>query len=273
MAPRSDGAPRSRGGHRTGRSEGEHHHRNANTGAGIVRSSGRDAAARNRYGYRAGYGGGRGQRAHNPNPRPRLVERMTIGDERYPKQDTAGHECSGTARPQRGRARETQDRDAGSGSAASRGLQGSSHPLGLAARITTTGHEDEDIEHFPDSTERSSLFCSPQPTRPARPTQPTQPTQLPSIPQVRLPPIPTTFPTGRPVFIPSNTGPVRIVNQPQYIKHPARPVNSYRGKDTVKKMVQNARLRALLSDKPMPRERKKCVLDRPALRLGMGKAT
>ncbi|KAF1363268.1 hypothetical protein EJ07DRAFT_71054, partial [Lizonia empirigonia] len=35
-----------------------------------------------------------------------------------------------------------------------------------------------------------------------------------------------------------------------------RPVNPYKGKDVVKRLVQNKRLRLLLSDRPMPRARK-----------------
>jgi hypothetical protein len=48
-----------------------------------------------------------------------------------------------------------------------------------------------------------------------------------------------------------------------------RPINNYRGKDPIKRLVQNKKLQAILADKPVPRERRKPKDDRMALRMGM----
>lgn len=65
--------------------------------------------------------------------------------------------------------------------------------------------------------------------------------------------------------------PTRMLNTKTPPPRPERPVNPYRGKDPIKRLVQNDKLRALLAGKPMPRQRKKAAMDRPDLRQGMGR--
>ena len=54
---------------------------------------------------------------------------------------------------------------------------------------------------------------------------------------------------------------------------PKRPINTYRGKDPIKHMVQNPNLRAVLSGKPYPQQRKKSGVEKPVLRMGMSRTT
>jgi hypothetical protein len=54
---------------------------------------------------------------------------------------------------------------------------------------------------------------------------------------------------------------------------PKRPVHTYRGKDPIKRMVQNLNLRAVLSGKPYPQQRKKSGEEKPVLRMGMSRTT
>ncbi|KAH7068718.1 hypothetical protein FB567DRAFT_457109, partial [Paraphoma chrysanthemicola] len=52
---------------------------------------------------------------------------------------------------------------------------------------------------------------------------------------------------------------------------PKRPVNTYRGKDPIKKIVQNKKLQAILGDKPIPGVRKKHRDERVELRMGVSR--
>lgn len=48
-------------------------------------------------------------------------------------------------------------------------------------------------------------------------------------------------------------------------------MNTYRGKDPIKRLVQNKKLQAILGDKPVPKERKKPMDERVELRMGISK--
>jgi hypothetical protein len=52
---------------------------------------------------------------------------------------------------------------------------------------------------------------------------------------------------------------------------PKRPVNTYRGKDPIKKVVQNKKLQAIFADRGVPKERRKWKEERMELRMGVSK--
>lgn len=75
----------------------------------------------------------------------------------------------------------------------------------------------------------------------------------------------------------STSAPIRMFNKPlnegqsnRGDKRP-RPKNNYRGKDPIKKMVQNKKLQAIFAGKPIPKERKKVADERPDLRMAISK--
>jgi hypothetical protein len=70
-------------------------------------------------------------------------------------------------------------------------------------------------------------------------------------------------------FSPSQ--PTHLGNQPlnQGNEASKRPVNTYQGKDPIKKRVQNKRLQALLADKPIPKEAKPPKEGRMVVRMGV----
>lgn len=72
-------------------------------------------------------------------------------------------------------------------------------------------------------------------------------------------------PTTTPAIDASNVSPppAGMANAPT-----GRPVNTYSGNDPVKRAFTNPLLRAILSDKPLPRERQKSKEERMELRLG-----
>jgi hypothetical protein len=102
-----------------------------------------------------------------------------------------------------------------------------------------------------DPTQPSSRFYNSQPTQPTDDPPPLSPPR-PSSPPPR---------------------PIRILNEDPFKTDdkalPKRPINNYRGKDPIKRLVQNKKLQAILADKPLPRERQKAVGDRMELRLGV----
>lgn len=103
----------------------------------------------------------------------------------------------------------------------------------------------------------SSLFCSSQPTQPA------------NIPLPNPPAPPFTPSPRRRSRAATSTTPIRMFNQPSATTEVSkRPANTYKGKDPVKKLVTNDKLRAILSDKPMPKERRVYSTERVELRLG-----
>ncbi|KAF1941325.1 hypothetical protein EJ02DRAFT_455262 [Clathrospora elynae] len=91
--------------------------------------------------------------------------------------------------------------------------------------------------------------------------------------------LPVPPPGRRPVF---SAQPIRMFNRPldtpdddndddELKCAPARPINTYRGKNEIKLMVQNPNLRAIFAGKPYPKERKKASGEKPVLRMGMSR--
>jgi hypothetical protein len=157
-----------------------------------------------------------------------------------------------------------------SASGSRRNSHGPTH-IGFHARTDTntntrifTTSEMHDIIACPPTnnfTQASSLFVSSQSTQPIQPAD---------IPFPLLPVSP--FPPRRIRTAPSSL-PIRMFNQPLIdtripTQTSKRPINTYRGTDTIKKLAQNKKLQAVLAGKGMPKERKKAVEERVELRLG-----
>lgn len=128
------------------------------------------------------------------------------------------------------------------------------------ARIFTTSEMHDIIACPPNKTfaQASSLFIS---------SQPTQPTNIP----LPLSPV-SPFPPRR-IRTAHSSLPTRVLNQPLTdtripTQTSKRPINTYRGTDTIKKLAQNKKLQAVLAGKAMPKERKRAVEERVELRLG-----
>jgi hypothetical protein len=272
MAPRTEHPASNRG--------SRSHH--ARTGAGVNAS--RSSAA-----------GGRG----GPAPAGgRLIDRMTFDDDRRRPAQHMRY-LQGRARTQHGRPRRLQDRITydnkyGGGTAFSR-PQGPS----LASRMTRDVDDNNSTGtdfHGPSFTGTGTAQPAPVQTAPAQPA----PAQ--SAPAFHTSLLHRVFPDDQgPLFSVTVPGRVAIfaraqarsairminevpANRPALpgvttngnstgteATSPRRTVNPYRGKDTLKLLVQNPKLRAILSDKPYPQQRKKSGEERPVLRMGMSR--
>lgn len=236
----------------------------------------------------------------------RLVDRMTGGSLQHVAREPNGHQGSPRARPPRGRVRPLQDRSSGrqqngisrDNAATSRGLQ-RSFQTGNAPVAVTNGADHDEWELDTSLTTQ---------TRPAGNSAfyASQASQLPSQSSARLPtlptlPIPTSYTT--PTIQPATSHtPIRMFNQPRSAisnsyqivgpqpsllpssqsglqsqpqpkpgaNSPQHPVNKYRGKDKIKKLVQNVKLRAIFAGRPVPRERQVSKEQRPQLTMRMG---
>jgi hypothetical protein len=74
----------------------------------------------------------------------------------------------------------------------------------------------------------------------------------------------------------SPSAPIRMMKEPlpkDPPSPPKRPINTYRGKDPIKRLCQNKKLQAILADKPIPKERQKVAGDRMMLRMGVNGIT
>ncbi|KAH8730838.1 hypothetical protein GQ44DRAFT_756163 [Phaeosphaeriaceae sp. PMI808] len=122
---------------------------------------------------------------------------------------------------------------------------------------TPNSNPNSPLAKLPDNNnsrfQSSTLFVSPEPGL----TQSTESS-------------PPFAPTGSPPRIRTavSAQPIRMLNQPIAEKKPKRPVKTFRGKDPIKKRVQNKKLQAIFSDKPIPKARKKAPDERPVLRMG-----
>ncbi|KAF2130365.1 hypothetical protein P153DRAFT_356146 [Dothidotthia symphoricarpi CBS 119687] len=255
----------------------------ANTGAGIDAARRRDrdrdrARERVREVQRRRQRDGRRDRPPPPTPTRRLVDRMT-GGEYGATQDNASRtrltdsvaardrqlhvDHGGTDPPRPQQVGSLQYRFTGAKP------HGFTLEDGAHARKTVHAqHKDSNINiditnnHINYTTSPSTpLFCSSQPTQLAISPQPPKiPSKVPSCPSFSLP-----LPSKPPA-------PIRLFNKPLTslpTTTTKRPVNPYRGKDPVKRLVQNPKLRAIFAGKPLPRERKKAPLDRMELRMAM----
>ena len=138
----------------------------------------------------------------------------------------------------------------------------------------------DDFDFFNDTrvsnptnfSQASALFCGSQPTQAPAASVPLCP---PSDQEELLPPSGPVL-TARP-----HSRTIRMFNEPmnQPANHvpgdepttPKRPVNTYRGKDPIKKIVQNKKLQAIFADKPIPGMRKKHPDERVELRMGVSR--
>jgi hypothetical protein len=105
--------------------------------------------------------------------------------------------------------------------------------------------------------DHSSLFFDPQPADSSPPPPP--------------PPPSLHRPTHQ-----SPSAPIRMMKEPlpkDPPSPPKRPINTYRGKDPIKRLCQNKKLQAILADKPIPKERQKVAGDRMMLRMGVNGVT
>ncbi|KAF2036560.1 hypothetical protein EK21DRAFT_51425 [Setomelanomma holmii] len=126
-----------------------------------------------------------------------------------------------------------------------------------------------------NNTQTSALFCGSQPTQLANPPTPLSPFS--SLFQDS--PSDLALPSGPVLTAPLGAQPIRMVNLPVDKSgqdspdggKSKRPVNTYRGKDPIKKIVQNKKLQAILADRPVPGERRKMKEERVELRLGAGR--
>jgi hypothetical protein len=216
-------------------------HRNANTNAGVNRHpSAPRNALRGRGTHRRH---GRNDHAPAAAPvRPTLASRMTYGDAR---------DRGGTAprpRPQsavRLQDRITTDRGDADRSVINQQILHRAHGRNdaTARPVVRENNNDNNNDivasgpHATASPQASALFVGSQPALPL--------------------------------------APIRMLNRPTPDANAAhkRPVNTYRGKDPIKRLVTNKKLQAILGDKPLPKERKKAVGDRMQLRMGMSKIT
>jgi hypothetical protein len=232
-------------------------HRNANTNAGVNRHpSAPRNALRGRGTHRR-----QGRNDHAPVAapvRPTLASRMTYGDAR----DRGGAAPRPRPRPQsavRLQDRITTDHGASGRSVINQQILHRAHGRNDATARPVV-HENNDYDNDivasgPQTNanpQASALFAGFQSNNALHP----------------LAPRPPSTPSPAPV-------PIRMLNRPTPDANAAvkRPVNTYRGKDPIKRLVTNKKLQAILGDKPLPKERKKAVGDRMQLRMGMSKIT
>ncbi|KAI8935528.1 hypothetical protein NX059_008098 [Plenodomus lindquistii] len=230
-----------------------------------------------------------------------LAGRMSGGDAGQLFQREAvshGYQHAARARPPRGRIRGGQGRGGGRGAFAF-DCGGPVQGLGMGGmdgHISLTNDdskEDNDNDNdnsdweldlgvnSPNATRHSSLFLSSQPTQSPQsfqsaPAHPSTATSSPNFPTV--PTIPTTYnPNDIPVCPGTSTTAIRLLNQPvstvpqsnyQFVSPRAlNNGNTYRGKDTIKKMCQNKKLAAILGGKPLPKERGVCKEEKMDLKM------
>ncbi|CAO2655611.1 Nn.00g044140.m01.CDS01 [Neocucurbitaria sp. VM-36] len=227
--------------------------------------------------------GGVGQAGNEP-PAPSLVHRMTFDNNWYRARNSTTRGRAVRSHAQRGPAARLHDlrirhgENDGGGRSISPGQQVSNGARGQSARMASNrDHDDEmDLDDIAQSTtdfatttttttatdQGSSLFYG---------SQPTQVANIANIPATPLPRPSTSAATAPRVATPR----IRMVNRPVPPGKAVskRPINKYRGKDPIKKLVQNPKLRAIFADLPLPRARKKALADRPDLRMGASKIT
>lgn len=111
------------------------------------------------------------------------------------------------------------------------------------------------------STQDDSLFCTQE-------VQPTQGTSLFCTQVAEASQAPLLAPVPKPAITRKSMAsipPIKLTNKAKGIQ--GNRGNSYRGKDAIKRKVQNPKLRAIFADKPLPRAPKKH--DELVLRMGL----
>jgi hypothetical protein len=116
-------------------------------------------------------------------------------------------------------------------------------------RLNANEGDDNDMStRVNAASNHSSLFFDPQPAGSPSPHSLHRPTHRP-------PP-----------------APIHMINEllpRDPLPPPKRPINTYRGKDPIKRLCQNKKLQAILAGKPIPKERQKVAGDRMMLRMGV----
>ncbi|KAF2689999.1 hypothetical protein K458DRAFT_383131 [Lentithecium fluviatile CBS 122367] len=177
-------------------------------------------------------------------PRTRLIDRMTYGD------DTRVSTGNPSARGNtgiRGVPANTFLRTANNST------QHTDNPTG---NPTIAAQDPQDSSLFctqdsPSTATQAPALLRPYPTESLQPAQRTTSTPLPNV---------TTTPKPK-----ASTPPIKLINKPP--RSQANRGDTYRGNDPIKLKVQNPKLRAIFADKPIPRTPKKH--DEPVLRMGL----
>lgn len=258
--------------------------RNAHTGAGVnanrLTASGDGSRARDTRRARDRHDrvGDRYVPTYGVPPRGPRADRLTVAEELL--RSRVAHDRVGATQPlpQQGRGGRPQERihntddDGGGNQGVPRGrpINNTAPRLSAPMAIRSNGMTQSTTNPATNnvnssiSNQESALFCG------------SQPTQIPNIPQMPITPRPPTHPPVRPA---TTITPIRMLNRPIEPKQPidpklpkpTRPVNTYRGKDPIKKLVTNPKLRAILAGRAPPKQRKKP--DRPDLRMGASRIT
>jgi hypothetical protein len=248
MAPTNEHTSR-RGNNRSGAGSGPPY-RSANTSAGVNRyhSSAVRNARRARDNHRWHSRIDLNQPPVNAPTGLSLASRMTFADRRgrnlNVRGGTADLNYSDATRPRPQAGRRLQDRITRAEDTSGGESRPAQRPLGPTVNNNTATNNIDNTPFQSNDTQASALFCDSQPTR-----SPNSPFVLPA----------------RSVAPPR---PIRMVNQ---LVAPTIPKRLYGGSDPVKRAVSNPKLRAILSDKPLPKERRKYVDERMELRLGGGR--
>ncbi|KAF1845124.1 uncharacterized protein K460DRAFT_405398 [Cucurbitaria berberidis CBS 394.84] len=278
MAPRNDRGPH-RSAHRPDHGGTERRNRNAYTGAGVNArrsTNGRDGNRRVHYDRYTPRARGGDERARVEHPRGPLVNRMTFPGDLPRARGATGRDRPLRPPPRRGRYVEPQGRirqrhDEGGGRRdVPQGRHNNNGAQGLSARMTVDGNANDvrmDNNNSQFTTANNATAATQEPSL----FYGSQPTQVPNIQISPSPPPPPTAPALRATTF----KPIRMFNQPldEDQPKPKRPINTYRGNDPIKKLVQNPKLRAILSGRGLPKTRKKALDDRPDLRMGVSKIT
>ncbi|KAH7083378.1 hypothetical protein BKA63DRAFT_152029 [Paraphoma chrysanthemicola] len=270
-------------------------YRNANTNAGINGSS-----STTRNGNLARESRQRRLRSDRARPPttastgPSLASRIAYGDGRG-----RGRPAIATSRPRtpRGQLQDhfTYASDGGGGGGGHAALHAQMERR-VQGEIDGTGLDDiepgtDDIDHFnffkdsPANTNNtfrqvSALLCGSQLTQATSFQEPLSPViEVDEDGELLFPPSGPVLAASyesRPISLINRT-PDRPTNRPADHASsddpvtPKRPINTYRGKDAIKKIVQNKKLQAILGDKPIPGERKKHRDERVELRMGVSR--
>ncbi|KAH7396862.1 hypothetical protein DE146DRAFT_789500 [Phaeosphaeria sp. MPI-PUGE-AT-0046c] len=250
MAQRGDG-----GGGNTARSR-----RNAFTNAGVNRGRTSNCSS--------------SDRALHASSKPDLASRITYGGAASQDQTTHGRTTISHL--------QTPDGDAAAaGEASKSNFYGDGH-VGIDMDMDIDdmlfgSHQNNNL------SQQSALFCGLQPTQ--RTSEPSSPMPSASSPSTSLP---LRMTAQSQVHFPCTSSrctslPVRMFNQSPSAPNPTpnngnsshmlpkRPVNTYRGKDPIKRLVQNKKLQAIFADKPVPKERMKPMDERMELRMGISR--
>ncbi|KAF2830566.1 hypothetical protein CC86DRAFT_163172 [Ophiobolus disseminans] len=271
-------------------------YRHANTHAGVSRDY--SDAPRDRYRSRDAHRRPvRHQRSQAPanaptGPRSSFSRRMTFDDGR--DRATPSNGDSYRPQPQRGRPRPQErltDARVSGGAVKHAMLNRQINHHALAQVMATTAvnadeSEMDDIDKLIFATPRAASIASNtgQASITFGSSQLTQPADV-SLPSSPVLP-PTMFtPHIRSVRPATSSRPIRMFNAPvvdvrrveadaeAIPKRTERPVNTYRGKDAIKQLVQNKTLQRLFADKPTLKPPKKSHLERMDLRIGASKVT